>query len=265
MKPTRRIRRKHQTRRKRRGGKILGEGEHATVIDPAIPCKDKDTIEYVSKVFKSNEEFQKVIKKKKLLRKLEEIDPNQEHFLYPSFCEQIGDLTDENKNDGVTDETKQYSYLLKRGGQTLEAFLTGLLTKDKFMSQPEVNITILTHFKGLFESIKLLHRHNILHGDLHTENVIQMPDKTFRLIDFDSSALYQTLSESTKLDEWNYLVTDMAGILNPKVDVKPIINDVGEFFFKPDSHPDSRTGGAAHRSGTHTPYRSRRGKGSSRR
>lgn len=178
MKSTRRIRRKKQTRRKRRGGKKLGEGKNGVVIDPAIPCIGKDTTGKVSKVFFEKEKFEKTKKSiTPVLIKLNEIDPEQESFLYPEFCDEVGDLSEENKTDGVTEETKHDSYLMKRGdNKTLLKFITeSNFTEDQ----------IVVMLKEVQVLLNKLHDNNILHGDFHSTNVLRMNDGTFRIIDFD--------------------------------------------------------------------------------
>jgi serine/threonine protein kinase len=178
MKSTRRNRRKKQTRRKKRGGEKLGEGKNGMVISPAIACKTTDTAGKVSKVFFEKEKFDTTKNSiAPVLIKLEKIDPEQKHFLYPEFCDEIGELSEENKEDGVTEENKNYSYLMKFGeGQTLLKFITE--TKPS-----EDQIVVL--LKQVQELLNILHKNNIVHGDFHSENVLRMNDGTFRIIDFD--------------------------------------------------------------------------------
>lgn len=192
MKTRKRYQKKKQTRRKRRGGVRLGEGKRGVVVKPAIPCKGKDTTGYVSKVFKTwtdtrrfghptytaEEEFKKVKERlPPVIEILKKIDPEQKHFLYPEFCEEFGELTDGNKADGITDESKQYSYLMKEGG-----YLT-LVEVAKRSYETE----IIEYLKDIQEKLKMLHDNKIIHGDLVPQNVLQMPDGTFRIIDFDSA------------------------------------------------------------------------------
>ena len=179
MKSTRRIRRRKQTRRnKRKGGEKLGQGKNGLVVSPAIACKGKDVTNKVSKVFFKQKKFEKTREViAPVLIKLKEIDPEQKYFLYPEFCDDIGELTEDNKKDGVTEENKKYSYLMKRGkNQTLSKFIE--TTKP---SEDEI-VTILKEVQKL---LNILHENNIIHGDFHSENVLRMDDGTFRIIDFD--------------------------------------------------------------------------------
>jgi len=183
MKSTRRVRRRKQTRRrKRKGGEKVGQGNSGMVIKPAISCRGKDTTDKVSKVFFGKENFERIKNSiGPVLIKLKEIDPEQKYFLYPELCDDIGELTEENKKDGVTEENKQYSYLMKRGkNETLLKFI------ETTKPSEEEAVAIL---KKVQEILNLLHKHNIYHGDFHSENVLRMDDGTFRIIDFDVSRI----------------------------------------------------------------------------
>ena len=46
-------------------------------------------------------------------------------------------------------------------------------------------------FKGIAKSINLLHKHNIVHGDLHNQNIMFLDDLP-RLIDFSKSIINST-------------------------------------------------------------------------
>lgn len=195
MKSTRRIRRRKQTRRKRRGGKKLGEGRYGFVIEPAIACNGKDTAGYVSKVFKSKEEFDNA-KTSLVYAELERIDPDQMRFLYPELCDSPSDLTKENIDDGVTEENKQLSYLIKKGGDvTLYDYLQNT---NKYATKDTVNF-MLKELREVFESVKILHTNKILHNDLHTKNILVSEEGKFQIIDFDRSIL---LTDKDKLAEY---------------------------------------------------------------
>lgn len=191
MKPTRATRRK-QTRRKRKGGKKLGEGKYGFVVHPAIACEVDG---YVSKVFKSKEEFDKA-KTNPVYAKLKEIDPDQTRFLYPEFCDMPGELTEENKQDGVTEENRQWSYLMKKGGVT--TLYDYLQNTNKYVTKETVKF-MLGPLRDVFESVKILHENNILHDDLHTKNILVTTEGKFQIIDFDRSFL---LTDKDKLSEY---------------------------------------------------------------
>lgn len=193
MKPTRRVRRRKQTRRKRKGGKKLGEGKYGFVVEPAIPCVGKAD-GYVSKVFKTKEEFDKA-KSNPVYAKLKEIDPDQTRFLYPEFCDTPGELTEENKQDGITDENKQWSYLMKKGGDV--TLYDSLQNVDKYVTKDTVKF-MLEDLRELFESVKILHANNILHDDLHTKNILVTAEGKFQIIDFDRSFLLTDKDKRTE-------------------------------------------------------------------
>jgi len=104
--------------RKRRGGKIIGEGASAFVVDPPIQCKDgRDMTKYVTRVSKRPNVTELISKSHKhLIEKLKEIDPSQKYFYYPEYCEP-GALSQDNKVDGITYTNKKYSELLLKGSE----------------------------------------------------------------------------------------------------------------------------------------------------
>lgn len=225
MKKTRRtIRRKKQTRRRKQkaGMAKLGEGAYAKVIYPAIPCKGKDTSKYASKVFNPDEEildgeelsdYFEGLKTNPVFARLKEIDPEQKYFVYPEFCTEMGELTEENKKDGVTDEMKQYSYLIKKGGKSLkEEFEAKAGEVDDYVAYLKPIVT------DVFAKLKILHDNGIIHGDFHTANVIRMDDGTTRIIDFDRSKVFDpvVIAKLQKYDRARMKVDD--GKENDKTD-----------------------------------------------
>jgi hypothetical protein len=189
MKQTRRQTRRKQTRRRKRGGTKIGKGASGNIYYPAIPCNDLDTSQYVSKVFSNKYEFNKLkYEISDSLSTLVKIDPKQEYFLYPIFCESFGDLSDENKKDGITEDNKVYSYLVKKGGKSVE---TILLEKMKFMMSYDEKLKFLKPIVA--EAIRLntiLTKAGLQHNDFHPGNLVIMPDNSYRVIDFDRVGRY---------------------------------------------------------------------------
>ena len=231
MKPTRRATRRKQTRRKRKGGKKLGQGAYGFVVDPAIACVGKDTSGYVSKVFApketeydSAESLLKMVKANPVFAKLREIDPEQKEFIYAEFCDTPGELSEENKADGVTEENKKFGYLMKRGGRSLEEefkekgkkYADAVIAryndvKDSIKKattikqgeaitamvisqlEPEVKAAIAylkPIVKEVFRLRDKLYENGISQGDLHPGNVLRMDDGTLRIIDFDGAVVF---------------------------------------------------------------------------
>ena len=164
--------------KKRKGGSLLARGESSRIFYPAIPCKDgRDMSSYVSRVLKThvhNNPSELVSHNIPLITKLKDIDPKQKYFLYPESCE-IGELTKENLNDGITKEKAEYSEFLKKATKTLLKF-----NKSNTLTEKQK--------KHLKKSINLLHKHNIVHGDLHNQNIMFLDDLP-RLIDFSKSII----------------------------------------------------------------------------
>jgi serine/threonine protein kinase len=189
---------KTRKNKKHIGAKRLGYGVSAFVIDPPIQCKDgRDMTGYVSRVSKESN-FDEITSKenKKIINKLKKIDPDQKYFLYPEYCIP-GELTEENKKDGVTEKNKKYSEIMKKGNEdwwkyydatyrnrTWKEFLKG--RKKKILVESEEKATE-KQIKHLFEGIELLHKNKILHNDLHPGNVITGSDGLPRIIDFARS------------------------------------------------------------------------------
>lgn len=181
---------------KKKGGKIIGEGATAFVIDPPIQCKDgRDMTGYVTRVSK-NDNFDEIMSKdgKKVIDKLKKIDPEQKYFFYPQYCTP-GKLSEENKKDGVTEYNKKYSEFMKKGEhdwgkyynqyrlRNWKEFFKG---RKKYIK--EIQETPLENqVDHLIEGVKLLHKNKIFHTDLHPGNFLMASDGLPRIIDFARS------------------------------------------------------------------------------
>jgi len=162
-------------RRHLKGGTVLAEGGSAFVVYPPPACKDgRDMTNYVARVPK-RKNYDEVITKSypTLVRLLKKIDPNQMYFYYPERCE-FGELTEENKQDGITESMKKYTELVKRGNQKWFDYRHPEQWVDPTESQ-------LNHLRN---AIDLLHTHRIVHGDLNGDNIIYGDDRMPRIIDF---------------------------------------------------------------------------------
>lgn len=161
---------------RKRGGRILGEGGYATVIYPAIPCKDgRNMTRKVSRVLKkSKRDKENLLGSHPVLPILREIDPKQKYFVYPETCEH-GELLPENVEDGVTEEDKEYSEVLEKGGEVWKNVIP--TEKQK---------------KYLLSAIKKLHTGRVVHGDIHNYNIIIGQDGMPRIIDFGHASVNAT-------------------------------------------------------------------------
>lgn len=184
-------RRKRGDKKTKRGGKILGEGKFSFVVDPAIPCKDgRDMSKYVSRVSK-RQKWDDVASKDhpKLIKKLQEIDPDQKYFYYPQYCEP-GPMLKENKLDGVNYENKKYSEIILRGNDVWNSLgrknrsWQGFLKGKKVGKKVEFAGRTQEQLDHLKKAIDLLHDNDIVHHDIHGQNVIIADDGMPRIIDF---------------------------------------------------------------------------------
>lgn len=189
---------KTRRRTKNKGGKRLGEGMTAFVVDPPIQCNDgRDMTGYVTRV-SMEPNFDEIMSKdrKKIINKLKKIDPDQKYFFYPQYCTP-GKLSEENMKDGVTDELKKYSEYMKKGEsdwhryykvqyryRNWKEFFKGrkkLILEQNRERPPQEQID------HLMKGVELLHKNKIYHGDLHPGNILTGPDGLPRIIDFARS------------------------------------------------------------------------------
>ena len=162
---------------KRRGGKLVSDGTNAKIFYPAIPCKDgRDMTRKVSRVLKKEYQSKDRLLNKKLYTILKGIDPNQNYFIYPESCE-AGELTLDNKDDGITDSDKTFSEFMTKGKETWREYQRHSKPTEK-------------QEKHLLKAIQLLHEAKVMHGDLNGRNmVISEDDGLPRIIDFGAVLL----------------------------------------------------------------------------
>lgn len=161
--------------RKRKGGAVIGEGGSAFVVYPAPKCENKRNLDnYVARVSKTKR-VKNILTKiyPRVLKLLKLIDPDQKYFYYPEACK-IKKLTQENKDDGITKDNKDYVEIVRKGGQKWFDWRHPEEWKEPTQQQ-------LDHLR---KAIDLLHKHKISHGDLHGDNVIYGEDGLPRIIDF---------------------------------------------------------------------------------
>lgn len=163
--------------RKRRGGAVIGEGATAFAIDPPPACKNKTTKNYIARLSKIRT-VKNILTKSypALLKVLKKIDPSQKYFYYPEPCN-VKSLTDENKRDGITEKSKKYLEIVKKGKEKWFDWRN----PEQWRNPTEEQISHLR------KAIDLLHSNKIAHGDLHGDNVIYGEDDLPRIIDFSES------------------------------------------------------------------------------
>jgi hypothetical protein len=188
-----------ETRRRRRhgtlrGGKVLGQGLFAKAIYPPIQCKDGRDMKGLVTRFLKDGDIDSLLSKwnPELIEKLKEIDPEQKYFFYPEYCVP-GDLSKENIEDGVTEENKKYSEVMKKGFETWGISIYKRRTWMNYLAGRKVwineNKKYLKMFEHLIKGVELLHSQKICHNDLHPGNIILGRDRLPRIIDFGESTM----------------------------------------------------------------------------
>jgi tRNA A-37 threonylcarbamoyl transferase component Bud32 len=196
----------------RRGGKRIGHGSEAFLVKPPIPCKGESGPRdgHVTRV--PNPEYVDGISpdlwkpNPKIIEKLKEIDPDQSYFYYQLECDP-GELTDENKKDGITDELKPYSQLFvyAPGGTWVDPkyrprnWLEWLDGRNEQVLVSKATRTDKQK-EHLTKAVKLLHDNGIHHGDLHQGNVVIAEDGLPRIIDFDRASFKEPDERFFKVD-----------------------------------------------------------------
>jgi len=198
---TRRRKALRHTRRRHRGGKIIGEGTSAFVIDPPVECKGKSEEQmkkYVTRIAKIGDKKELVTKNHPdLIQKLRELDPRQEYFYYPEPCD-AGKLTQENKLDGVTYSNKKFIEIVQKGSDVWNPVMRQKRSWNAFFKGKKTGKKIPWTGKSkeqldhLEKAVELLHKNKIVHGDLHGRNVVMGDGDMPRIIDFEYSTMGAT-------------------------------------------------------------------------
>ena len=205
--PRRRTFRRKPTKRKRtrKGGVRLG----SNVIYPGIACEGKDPNTYATKLFFKGSEshlYYDEAKMRKVSEILKKIDPDQQYFLYPDFCDtKQGPLTKQNEEDikgpreayeegtydtQVIDLNKYDSYNMRNGKQTFA---------DKWKAADKKQIhSYLKDATHLVEGLQKLHSAGILHDDMHAGNIVYTENGPPKFIDFDDCSVKKVTDEESK-------------------------------------------------------------------
>lgn len=164
--------------KKNNGGTLLGEGTYGCVFDPAPPCSDQEQSispvhprsahSTVAKVFADGEDAYDEWEKAEVISR---IDPEQKYFMYAlTRCHTTGKmiLVDPaaSKCSKVTSDAQTMYPMVKmpKGDQTIEQFVSS--------TKPMTLDRLLLCMKDVFDGIRLLSSHNIVHQDLKFDNIL---------------------------------------------------------------------------------------------
>jgi serine/threonine protein kinase len=177
------------TRKRKHGGKYLGQGAYGCAFKPALPCKgrNKRTPNAITKLVGPNA-FYDEYEPKTLL---EGIDPEQKYFLYPLSACDIDEwkLEPENNIGKCTLPFVNVSHERRKLGNSKSIeFGYGGKDLDEIHLHPSEYIGAFNGFSKIFEAVTVLHRNNIVHLDIKPGNLVtkKLPDNTwdFHMIDF---------------------------------------------------------------------------------
>jgi serine/threonine protein kinase len=192
-----RLRRSHKKSRKTRGGKVFGKGTYGIVFGkPRIPCDTEEFIrdrieskQEVSKLFFDENEAKHVVATLELLNNAftkDELKDLNKYFILPENLCKIN--TKEMKThasvynaawrEGTDLRKHKIQTTSDEGKHDLQTELLGATTKDEI-------ITLLKKMRRIIEGIDMIHRKNIIHGDLKLQNTMVDLHGNFKIIDVD--------------------------------------------------------------------------------
>lgn len=181
--------------KQRQQSSLIHEGTYGCGIKPLMSCKK-------SKIPKNSEESRKYVGKI-MLRKHSNPElsmgalvkgiPNWEkYFVVP----------DDDKCDETNFKTHrdEYEKICKVFQKSLDSDLTQLIAPYAGVSIRRLNITsdfdFIGSLKHMLEAVSILNKQGICHSDLHDGNILVDINDTFRIIDFGSAFVGDTLTET---------------------------------------------------------------------
>jgi len=200
MPHSKKTKRRHKKSRKThrlRGGKVFGRGTYGVVLgQPRIPCNNEDFIldridskEEVSKLFFDEQTAKDVVNTLELLNnsftKEEMKELNQYLMLPENLCKINKSEMKKHKsiyNDAWREGTNMSKHTIQaisdQGVHDLHTELVSIVTKDGI-------IDFLKKMRRIIQGIDMIHRKNIIHGDLKLANTMIDLKGNFKIIDVD--------------------------------------------------------------------------------
>lgn len=198
------------SRVRKKGGALLGEGSYGCVFHPAIPCEnEKASRKGVGKVVfdrkEANEEFA-------IMQKIQKIDPEGKYvnpILYK--CKVAGPKMHQHDPDSKNCK------LFNQNKRTALGSISQLIYKEKGASlqtyqasQKHSLFTIagIGEYLNLAKGCELLAKHQLVHRDLKTDNIIRTEAGTLIMIDFGLSISFDEVFSPMQTDmlEAHYFV-----------------------------------------------------------
>lgn len=174
---------------------IIGDGAYGTVYKPPLMVCD-DTInilyrscdKYVMKTSNLKEDM-------KLHAKLRNIDPDQKYFI------RLLDVVSLEKD---VSSGYKYGYYMLYGGTTLYAVM--MYTAERYCDKIKY-VNFVKICNSLINGLKLLHDNGLVHGDIHSKNIVIDLHGNARLIDFSQSTMSFSFEYDVNVDEFSLLTS----------------------------------------------------------
>jgi serine/threonine protein kinase len=192
-----------KTRKGKRGGALVGKGAYGCVYRPAVRCngntraRNRQITKYMARANAIKEYGKKYI--------LQEVDPTQEFFVYPSdICRPAPNLNSTNQLE-LSKCKLQYpaTHFLQmaNGGSSL----------FQLQYPPAHPPSFLRSLLNLCEGIRLLHAHKIAHMDLKMHNAVVQGTRARwidvgMLVPLDLPAFHRIPADDKRVFAENYFV-----------------------------------------------------------
>jgi serine/threonine protein kinase len=188
--------------RKKKGGRLLGQGQYGCAFEPALKCKGESTIRPgISKLLPYKEDAYKEINTSEKILK---IDPSRKYFITSSGnCHHDGISINRSLNKSKRNckhnpknkfTSQMYLVFYPMGGEGI----------DKIIIRPDKYGSFIRGFRNLIEGLKILHGANMFHADIKPDNILskfENNEYNLRFIDFGL-----TVTDTTLLTYDSYII-----------------------------------------------------------
>lgn len=222
---------------------IIGVGSFGFVVSSPIDYTSTSNSEFVGKIISPSTDKEDIENEWALSNALKEIDPDNEHFIYP-----IDKTLVSKTNIAVSVNDKLPWYFNMTDNKTFTQFIMkfgGISIRNYIKCNSLSTLQMIKYVLDTACGIKTLLDNNIIHCDLHLQNLV-VKDDLCKIIDFnvstDSSSFYHPdmltwCSEyaispcDTRICNEKYDILDEKHLLSLYIQVTP---DILDFIFDSD-------------------------------